>query len=181
MSINAGISGLRGPKCAGDHRPHVRRGNRLRRRITGMPVELMPRVENESKIADAMRTDQRSSIHQLRDALQPLRNLDVVNGGVDARERAEHRVRCESGFVRRVALRVERFRLRHSARHPKQNHGVGASRGFCGAGNQPCFAARQRRQSSRARSLEENDAGPVLLLFLSRYSFFVIHLNSPAI
>ena len=42
------------PQRARDHRAHVRRGHRLRRRVAGVPVKLMARVQDESQIADAM-------------------------------------------------------------------------------------------------------------------------------
>ena len=88
--MKAGISGLSGPERARKHGAHVRRGHRLRRRIAGVPVILVPRVQNEAQVADAVRADQRAAIHDLRDVLQTLRDLDVIDHRVDTREGAEH-------------------------------------------------------------------------------------------
>ena len=49
MSMNAGIAGIRGPERARDRRADVRRGHRLRRRVAGVPVILMPRVQDEPR------------------------------------------------------------------------------------------------------------------------------------
>ena len=56
---------------------------------------------------------------------RPLRELDVVDGGVDRRERAQHVLDVHARLKRRVALRVERFGLRHAAGHPEHDDRIG--------------------------------------------------------
>ena len=58
----------------------------------------------------------------LRHSFQSLRELDVVDRGVDGGERAEHAL-SPSPVRRRVALRIECLGLRHAARHPEDDHG----------------------------------------------------------
>ena len=106
--------GILWPQRSRDHRADVRNRHRLRRRVPGVPLELVPGVQNEPQIAGLIRPDQRSSIHHSRDLLQPLRDLDVVHRRIDRRERAQHAIRFQPRFIRRVALRVEGFGLRHA-------------------------------------------------------------------
>ena len=74
------------PERARDHRAHVRRGHGLRRRVAGVPVKLMARMQDEAQIADAVRADERAAVHDLGDALQARGDLDVVDRRVDRRE-----------------------------------------------------------------------------------------------
>src|SRR5205814_2047717 len=46
-----GDGGVQGPQCARDDRANMRRRHRLRRSISGVPLILMPGVENESQVA----------------------------------------------------------------------------------------------------------------------------------
>src|SRR5262249_19798683 len=50
-----------------DPRAEVRRGDRLRRDVAGVPVILVPRVEDVAEIGDDMRADERRPIHDPRD------------------------------------------------------------------------------------------------------------------
>ena len=113
------------PERARDDRAEVRRGHRLRRRVAGVPLILMPRVQDEPEIARLIAANQRPAIHHLREMLEALRELDVVDDGIDGREGAEHLLRLQAGRERRVALRIERLRVRHAARHPQHDHAVG--------------------------------------------------------
>ena len=71
MTTNGGHLRLLRPEQLRNPRADVRHGDRLRRLIAGMPVVLMARVQNESEIADAVRSDQRPPIHDLRDSSSP--------------------------------------------------------------------------------------------------------------
>ena len=51
MSMNAGTAGFARPERARDDRAEVRRGHGLRRRVAGVPVILMPRVQDEAEVA----------------------------------------------------------------------------------------------------------------------------------
>lgn len=73
------------------------RGDRLRRRVAGVPLILVARVQDETKIAGGVAADQRASIHDAGNSLQPLRELDVVDRRVDGRKRAEHLIRPQAG------------------------------------------------------------------------------------
>ena len=93
-----------------------------------MPVELMPRMQDESKVANAVRPQQSTAIHHSCDTVEALRDLDIVDGGIDCRKSAEHLFYANSGGKRSVLLRIERLGLRHASRHSQQDHGV--SRGL---------------------------------------------------
>ena len=55
---------------AGDDRTEMRRGDRLRRGIAGVPLILMPRVQDEPEIARRVTADQRAAIHHPRQPFQ---------------------------------------------------------------------------------------------------------------
>src|SRR5207249_5091806 len=55
---------------ARDDRAEVWRGHGLRRRITGVPLVLVPRVKNETQVARSVTADQCSPIHHAADLLQ---------------------------------------------------------------------------------------------------------------
>ena len=56
----------------------------------------------------------------------PCGERDVVHGRRDRRERAEDLIDADARRERRVALGIERLGLRHAARHPQHDDGVGA-------------------------------------------------------
>ena len=66
MLMNAGIAGLFGPRTRGDPRADVRRGHRLRRDVAGVPVILVPRMQDVAEVGDDVRTDQRAAVHAPR-------------------------------------------------------------------------------------------------------------------
>ena len=89
MLMNGGMAGLLRPEHAGHPRADVRAGDRLRRHVAGVPVVLVPRVQDVAQVGQHVRADQRAAVHHLGDVLQALRDLDVVDDRVDGREGAE--------------------------------------------------------------------------------------------
>ena len=133
------------PQCLGHDRADVRDRQRLRRNVSRVPVKLMPRMQDEAEIRGLERANQRSAVHHLRDALEPLRDLDVVHHRVDRRKRAEDSLGPHSRLEGRISLRVECLGLRHSAGHPQDDDGI--RRGFrTGCAHHLRFAAHQRRK-----------------------------------
>ena len=49
----------------------------------------------------------------------------MIHRRVDRREGAEHPIRREALFKRRVALGIKRLGVGHTAAHPEDDHGVG--------------------------------------------------------
>ena len=96
------------------------------------------------------RADQRAAVHDFGDALQARGELDVVDRGVDRREGAQHPLRLQAGFERRVALRIEGFGLGHAAGHPEQDEAVGTRRDLRGAGEQARFGTGERGKNGGA-------------------------------
>ena len=77
------------PERARDHRADVRHRHRLRRHVAGVPVVLVPRVQDEAEVGGGEAAEHRAAIHDAADLFEPRGELDVVDGGVDRRERAE--------------------------------------------------------------------------------------------
>ena len=113
---------------ARDHRPDVRRRDGLRRGVAGVPLVLVPRVQNEPQIARLIRADQRRAVHHPGDFFQPLADLDVVNRRIDRGKGAQDFVGFEPLLKRRVALRIPRLGVRHPAGHPENDDRVGGRR-----------------------------------------------------
>ena len=84
MATNAGMSALRG--SVRDHRPDVRHRHRLRRDVAGVPVILVPRVQDEAEIRGHEGSNHRALVDDAGDVLEPLRELDVVDLRVDGRK-----------------------------------------------------------------------------------------------
>src|SRR5207248_1593782 len=61
------------PERSRDHRTDMRRGHRLRWRITCVPLVLVTRVQNETQVAGGIRADQRRAVHHPRNLFQSLR------------------------------------------------------------------------------------------------------------
>ena len=59
MLMNGGIAGLRGPSTRAIHGADVRAGDRLRRHVAGVPVVLVPRVQDVPEVGQHVRADQR--------------------------------------------------------------------------------------------------------------------------
>src|SRR4029079_7143619 len=54
--------------------------------VAGVPVVLMPAVEDVPQVGGDVRPDQGGPVHHLGDVLEPLGELDVVHNAVDGRE-----------------------------------------------------------------------------------------------
>ena len=158
------------PQRARDHRPDVRHRHRLRRNVAGMPVILMARVQDEPKIRGHERADDGAPVDHAGDVLQPLRELDVVDLGVDRRERAQdvldRHARCE----RRVPLRIEGLGARHAARHPQDDHCVcaGLRRRLC----RPQQLRLAPDESSESRSGRRTHEAAAAQLLVDQALFF---------
>src|SRR5207253_10458004 len=76
--VNEGGDGrIARAKSSGDNRADMRRGDGLRRRIAGVPLVLMARMQNEAEIAGGVGTNQRRAIHHAGDFFAALRQLAV--------------------------------------------------------------------------------------------------------
>ncbi len=117
--------GIPRPQRSRHDRAEVRHRDRLRRHVPGVPVILMARVEDEPEIRGLKRANERAAIHHARDALQPLRDLDVIDGRIDRRKRAQHALGPHARLERRVAFRIEGLGLSHPASHPQHDDRVG--------------------------------------------------------
>ncbi len=82
-------------------------------------------MEDEPEIGGHERSDHRAAIHDAADLLEPLRELDVVDRGIDRRKRAEHLLDPYAWRERRVALGIEGLGLGHAAGHPQHDDRVG--------------------------------------------------------
>src|SRR3954471_10468873 len=135
----------------------MRSGYGLRRRISGVPLVLMTRMEDKSQIARGVTANERSAIHYCGHLFQALRKLDVIDGGINRWKSAEHLVRIQSGFVRRVALGIEGFGVGHASAHPKDNDGIGSGAALHGVAriDGPCVRSRQSGESGSAGSLQK--------------------------
>ena len=133
-----------------DHRAQMRHRHRLRRDVAGVPVILMPRVQDEPEIGGVEGSDDGTAIDHARDLLEALCEPDVVHRRRDAGERTQHLVDSHARLERRVALRIERLGLRHAAGHPQHDHGVGRRLAWrCFGTHEPRFTPHQRRQRRR--------------------------------
>ena len=146
------------PQRARDDRADVRRRHGLRRRVTCVPLVLVPRMENEPKVARCVAANQRAAVHHAGDPFQTGGKLDVIDGRVNRRKRAEHFGRFHAALKRRVTFRVERLRVRHTAGQPEHNQRVGGRFDlFLGFGREQGarITRGQRRQRSRAGRLHK--------------------------
>ena len=67
------MTGIARPEHAGHPRADVRRGDGLRRHVAGVPVVLVPRVEDVAQVGLHVRADERAAVHHLGDVLQARR------------------------------------------------------------------------------------------------------------
>ena len=59
------------------------------------------------------------------DALQSLRDLDIVDGRVDRRKSAQHVIGLHAGGIGGVSLGIESLGVRHAAGHPQDDQRIG--------------------------------------------------------
>ena len=119
---------------AADDRADVRGGDGLWGGVAGVPVILVARVQDEPQVGRDRRADERRAVHDLGDVFEALRELDVVDDGVDGRESAEDLRGREAGFEGGVFLGVEGLRVRHAAGHPEDDDAVGGGGELGGGG-----------------------------------------------
>ena len=145
-----------------DDRAEMGHRHRLRRDVAGVPVILVPRVKDEAQVRGGERADHRAAIDDLANPLETLSELDLIDGRVDGRKRAEDPLDRHARRERRVRLGIERLGLRHAAGHPEEDHGVGGRLG-CGRGTKARLAAfherRERGRRGRAHKLASREAG----------------------
>lgn len=117
----------------------------------------MARVQNAAEIGQDMRAEQRRAVHNLRDAFQPLCDLDVVDHSIDGRERALDLLDRHANFKRHVFLRIERIRRGHPTAHPEQNTRIGSRLGMINrfVGIQTRFAHGQRGRTRCCHLLQK--------------------------
>ena len=167
------------PERSGNDRTDVRHRNRLRRDVAGVPVILMARVQDVSEIRRLERSDDRATVHHTGDALEPLGDLDVVNRGIDAGERAQHTFRANTRFERRIALRIPRLGLGHSSRHPEHDDGIGGRIRPSLRLQRARLVTDQRRERGARRCAHERSAaderGENCPLFSGQADMFVGH------
>src|SRR5947209_7906472 len=127
--------GIERTQSAGDNRAEMRRSHCLWRRVAGMPLVLMAGVEDEAEVAGGIGADQGAAIHDGSDFFETLSEFDVVDRGIDRRERAEKSARRHAFLERSVTLWIEGFGVSHAAAHPEDNYRIGS--GFSRFGG--CF------------------------------------------
>ena len=115
---------------AGHPGADMRAGDGLRRHVTGVPMELVARVQDAAEVGLHRRTDQRRAVHDLCDVLESLADADAIHRGRDRRESAEHTVIGESLLVGRVTLRIKGLRGGHAAGEPDEDAGICRSGGL---------------------------------------------------
>ncbi len=156
------------PADLGDPRADVRRGHGLRRDVPGVPVVLVPRVEDVPQVGNDVRADQGAPVQDLGDVFQPLGDLHAVEHRVDGGERAEDLLRRDADLERGVPLGIERFGRRHAAGQPEQDERVGGGLGlldWLGAVDRPRLARGQGRQAAafmprrKSRRVQDASAG----------------------
>ena len=82
-------------------------------------------MQNAAQVRQDVRSDQRPAIHHLSDIFKPLRDLDVVDDGVDLRKCTFDIFYGHADFEWHVPFRIKRIRCGHAPTHPKQDTGVG--------------------------------------------------------
>ena len=80
------------PEGTRHERTDVRRCDRLRRDVAGVPVILVARVQNEAEVRGLRGPDERATVHDLRHFFEPLREPDAIDTRRDAREGGKHRL-----------------------------------------------------------------------------------------
>ena len=98
--------------------------NGLRWHIPCMPMILVPRMQDSTKVGHAMRTNNGSPIHHLCDIFQSLRNANTIHHGWNRRKGGKNGFRPNAHFIGRIAFRVKSFGPRHAPAHPQKNAAI---------------------------------------------------------
>ena len=114
-----------------DPRTDVWSSHVLRWLVACVPMILMPRMQNDSKVSEYVRSNQRPAIEDAGDFLKAFADLDTVYGGLDRRKGAENIIRFHSWLEWRISFRIERFCMCHASRHPEDNDRI-CGRWECG-------------------------------------------------
>src|SRR5436305_1666114 len=153
----------------------MRHSDCLRGHVTSVPMILVSRMQNKAEIRALKRADYSASVDNASNALQALRELDVIDCGIDTRKGAQYFFGAHAGFERRVSLGVEGLGLRHSTRHPENDHRVGCSR-WSGGMDDLGFAADQRGKRGACGGTHECAAANAR----ANEFFFDVHKNLSA-
>ena len=130
---------VEGPQRLGDHRADVRGRRALRRSVTGVPLILMPRMEDKAEIARGVGADQGAAIHHPGQFLQALGELDSIDDRRNRRKRAENGRGLHPLLVGNIALGVKRLGRGHAAGHPEDDQPVGGGGDFFERRSAPQF------------------------------------------
>ena len=158
MSMKAGTSGWRGPSVRAITAPMCGAATRLRRHVAGVPVILMPRVQDEAQVAGLEGADERAVVHHPGDvAAAPPRCAGRPRVVGMERKVEWTAFGLHAALERRVFLGVPRFRGGLAAGHPQEDQGVGGRGRALPAprragevpGRRPAPEARAARRKSR--------------------------------
>ena len=106
------------PQHFGHPRPNMRCCHRLRRNVSGMPMILVPGMQNMPKVRLHRRANQRSFIHHLRNFLKAFREIDSTYRGWNRRKSATNIRHFKALSKRFVVLRIKSIRRCHASTHP---------------------------------------------------------------
>ena len=107
---------------SGDPCADVRCGNGLRRNVSGMPMVLMPRMQDVAQVGQHVRTNQRAAIHDCEPCSPGPASVLMLSTTVSMAGKvlmifSDRR----ADFERLVTFGVERIGSRHAAGHPQQD------------------------------------------------------------
>jgi len=111
-------------------RAEVRAGDRLRRHVAGVPVILMPRMQDAAEIGLHRRADEGAAIHDLRDVFHALTNVYSIHRSRDRGEGRKDRIDSHADLEGLIAFRIEGLRCGHAPGEPEQDAGVGLRLGM---------------------------------------------------
>ena len=89
-----------------------------------MPMVLVTRMEDAAQVGLDVGSDQRRSVHDLRDVLESFTDLDIVNCRTDRWESAQHLRDGFAHFEGFVVLGIERVGGTHTSTHPQDNNRI---------------------------------------------------------
>ena len=117
--------------------PDVRSSNRQRWFVTGVPVVLVPRMQDVAEVPEDVRADQCAAIKDRGDFLESFGNELTVDRRWNRGKCAEDLAGFHTRRKRRVAFRIQRLRMSHASAHPEDDQSVsfrlGSLRFFLGS------------------------------------------------